>query len=185
MRYNKSIVRGGVVDKTVAHAKKTPSISTVLLSKDLGELQALLEHVEASLTSIKTNKEYEAVHAEIDTIKYHIDLLKACPKELERRNVVRLQAKRYQEQELRFKELSQLFYDTFMGDLRPVGGPRAAAHPDYIFHARPYIKKLAIEGGERYNHALSAIRFAYTGETASEQEKAYKDALFSVIPPLK
>ena len=87
--------------------------------------------------------------------------------------------------ETRLKTLSELFYDTFCGDLRPVGGPRAKARPDYVFHARPYIRKLAAVGGEQYEHAVNALKFAYAGETSVEQEEAYRNALLSVIPPLK
>jgi hypothetical protein len=84
----------------------------------------------------------------------------------------------------RFKVLSNLFYDTFVGDLRPVGGPRAKARPDLFFHAKPYIRELARVGGEDYTKALTALRYAYIGETAEDEATAYRDAVQSVIPPL-
>jgi hypothetical protein len=87
--------------------------------------------------------------------------------------------------ETRLKTLSELFYDTFCGDLRPKAGPRAKARPDYMFHARPFIKRLAAVGGPGYEHAVSALKYAYLGETPVEQEEAYRAAVTAVIPPLK
>lgn len=87
--------------------------------------------------------------------------------------------------ETRLRTLSELFYETFCGSLRPTSGPRAKARPDYVFHARPYIKKLAAVGGEAYEHALNAVKFAYAGTTPVEQEEAYRAAILAVIPPLK
>ena len=87
--------------------------------------------------------------------------------------------------ETRLRTLSELFYDTFCGDLRPKGGPRSKARPDYVYHARPYIKKLAAVGGEEYLHAINALKYAYAGTTPVEQEEAYKAAVTAIIPPLK
>jgi len=72
-----------------------------------------------------------------------------------------------------------------MGDLRPTSGPRSKARPDYFFHAKTHIKALALKGGAEYEHALNAIKYAYTGMTAVEQEQNYLDAVHAVIPPLK
>ena len=87
--------------------------------------------------------------------------------------------------ETRLRTLSELFYDTFCGDLRPMSGPRSKARPDYVFHARPFIKKLAAVGGEQYEHALNALKYAYAGTTPAEQDEAYRAAVTAIIPPLK
>ena len=85
----------------------------------------------------------------------------------------------------RIRTLQELVYETFMGNLRPSGGPRSKARPDYFFHAKTHIKALAVKGGVEYEHALNAVKFAYTGQTAVEQEQNYLDAVHAVIPPLK
>jgi hypothetical protein len=54
-----------------------------------------------------------------------------------------------------------------------------------MFHARPFIKRLAAVGGPGYEHAVSALKYAYLGETPVEQEEAYRAAVTAVIPPLK
>ena len=86
---------------------------------------------------------------------------------------------------MRIRTLQELVYDTFVGDLRPKSGPRAKARPDYFFHAKAKVKDLAVKGGAPYEHALNAVKFAYSGRTAIEQEENYLDAVHAVIPPLK
>jgi hypothetical protein len=190
MRYNASVrvVRGSVVDSTV-HARKTPTERDIAqLVKMYGKLtDALLNHLKGCRVKTRTNAEYEDLAEQISIVEYALENFGAnCNGQVEVGGTywITLIQPKLSPSEERFKTLSELFYDTFAGSLRPKGGPRAKARPDYVFHARPYIRKLAREGGEAYDRALNALKYAYVGSNGFEQEEAYKTAVQAVIPPL-
>ena len=191
MRYNASVrvVRGGSVDSTV-HARKTPTeMDIALLVKMYGKLtDALLTHLKGCRNKPRTNAEYEDLSEQISIVEYALENFGAkCDDQVEVGGTywITLIQPKLSPSEERIKTLSDLFYETFAGSLRPKSGPRAKARPDYVFHARPYIRKLAREGGEGYDKALTALRYAFTGESSYEQVRAYTEAVQAVIPPLK
>jgi hypothetical protein len=191
MHYNSSVrvVRGrGLIDSTV-HVRKTPTEKDVAqLVRMYGKLtDALLAHLKGCRNKPRTNAEYEDLAEQISIVEYALENFGAkCNGQVEVGGTywITLIQPKLSPSEERLKTLSDLFYETFAGSLRPKSGPRAKARPDYVFHARPYIRKLAREGGDAYDKALTALRYAYTGVTPYEQERAYTEAVQAVIPPL-
>lgn len=178
MRFNRSIkiVRGGCVNSTV-HTKHDPT------EEDIDELvqlygaitPALLTRLQSRFGDVKNNAEFDDLNTQIRIVTFT----------LQHRGTVTLVQPKVTPAEERFKTLSELFYGTFCGDLRPKSGPRAKARPDYLYYAKPYIRKLAANGGTKYDHAIASLKMAYVGESSAEQELAYHDAVQAVIPPLK
>lgn len=177
MRFNRSvqIVRGGVVDPTVYHAKKVPTEDQLAqLCKMYGKLDVnLLNHLKSRRPDVKTNEQYEDLSEQIDMVQFAID-----------RKITLVQPKVTPFQK-RLKTLRELVYDTFVGQLVPSHGPHSKSRPDYFYHALPEIKRLAAWGGVEYEAACTAIRFAYAGKTFEEKEASYRDAVLAVIPPLE
>jgi hypothetical protein len=169
MLFNRSVkvAVGSVVDSTV-HVKTAPTEEAIAdITRLYGSINpALLSHLEGCFGKVQNNAQFDDLSEQIKIVKFVLKY---------RGTITLVQPKRFPADE-RFKTLSELFYDTMVGDLKPKS---VKARPDYVFHARPMIKKLARDGGVAYNHALSAIKSAYISEVE------YKDAVLSVIPPLK
>jgi hypothetical protein len=85
----------------------------------------------------------------------------------------------------RIRTLQELVYETFVGNLRPLTGPKSRPRPDYFYHAKNRIRDLAVKGGPDYEHALTAVKYAYVGQTYEEKDESYRDAVHAVIPPLE
>jgi hypothetical protein len=169
MRYNRSVkvAIGSVVDSTI-HIKTAPTEADIAdIARLYGSITpGLLTHLEGQFGRVKNNAQFDDLSSQIEIVKFVLKY---------RGTITLVQPKRSPADE-RFKTLSELFYDTMVGDLKPNG---VKARPDYVFHARPMIRKIAREGGEQYNHALSTIKAACMGEAE------YRDAVLAVIPPLK
>jgi hypothetical protein len=114
------------------------------------------------------------------------------------KQVVVVQVKR-QEVGDRIRALKDLAFATFMdgeGSLIPKmadASGRRLVHqrPDVFFHARENIRELGRKGGAEYEHAITALKFAYhdfyTYGRLNESfgKGTYRTAIQSILPPLK